>query len=623
VPEFVSLIPRSAVDTETAHAAGDWPQVIARLRRHELLLVRSDGPDETARPGAGLSLTARPDELLGALHRAGADPTSAWPLIQVAVQPSAAGVLSNDRRVSPRRDNWMAEGPITTLRPQVATIGPSRRQADFTRPLEAAHDLRPALRSIARYLAHYRVRHRVEWVWDGRAVWVVQLDELADPVTDPTAARHLNREPPRGRSPAAPSPQRCEWDGPKIQSHQMFERIGLPTVSVAARRADRLGQESELREWLASVLMAHDDPIVLRTDVSAGTGEPVLLPTSAPSRDVEDLARFARGALRSITDTGVSSHDAALLASPLVPAVASAVATLGESRGQVDIDSLWGFPDGLLHLPHDSTTVRGRRVETERRRKGACLLLSTTGERFEAQLGAPWDWGRTIRDDEARTIASWTRQISEALERRVHLMVLARVGGRRGGPGLLPFHFFEHPGTVRDSGVRPYRGRSVCVQSAQDLRGEPDVEWIYLRPRLELARDPRFLAAVAEFAVRRNLPIAFSGSRLGHARYILERRGATVFFAADAPEPTPMVALVARSRGGMLRLMHTDEAAAAAAIGIDLGRPGTLSVPQLLCLRNELPSHPTMPGVPWLSDTASKSLRSPPDLPGLALGFME
>ena len=621
VPDFISVVPRSSADHRAAELACDWTEVTTHLRGHELLLVRSDGPDESDRPGAGATITTAPDGLQDALAAVRSYAAAAWPLVQVAIEPSAVGVLSNDRRVSPRRDVWMAEGPITAVRPEVVMLGPAARASDVGRPLGASTDLRPALRAIARHLAPSRRRYRVEWVWDGNTIWIVQADEREDPVTNnPAALRQLRRHGPL-RPPTSPSSERHEWDGPKVRSHQTFTRLGLPTVPVLARRGDRLRDDRELREWLTRALAAHTEPIVLRTDVS--TKSSVLLPTSAPSRDVDDLARFAAAALKAVTEGDVNPENVALLASPLVPAVASTLAMLDETEGCVEIDSLWGFPDGLLYLPHDSTTVRGTQVEMQRRHKPACLILSTNGERFEALLGAPWDWGRTIREDEARTIATWTRRVSDLEGRRVQLMVLARVGGRRGEPGLLPFHFFEQPLTGSHDTEPAVRGRPICVHSFEDLPARVDGGWIELRPRLDLARDHDFLAAVAQFATTMNLPIGLSGSRLGHARYVLEQLGASVFFAADTPAVVRTVAVLARRPGRLLRLVHVTPEVAAAAVGIDLDQPTALDVAHLRPPSAQLPTHPAMPGVPLLSDTASASLGPVPDLPGQPTGFME
>lgn len=621
VPDFVSLVPRSISNPTSREVEHAWSDVDKRLGHRGTLLVRSDGPAERDRPGVGNTVTARLDDLESALRAAGADADGLWPLIQVAIEPGAVGALSNDRRVTPRRDLWLAEGPIVSLQPQVVALrgGPSCLSTEA--PLPATDDLRPALRAVASRLGRLDGRYRVEWVWDGRLLWVVQADRLPQPVTDARARDYLPRRPRYRRADrfAADS----DWDGPKIRSHATFSRLGLPTVPVHARRAEHLRNDRRLREWLAQILEIHAEPIVLRTDVAEGAGPNVLLPTSAPSRDPTALARFAQQTIRSLAQTDVSSDCAALLASPLVPAVASALARI-DADGSVGVDSLWGFPDGLLHLPHDSSVVVNAQVRVLRRRKPACVLLSADVGRLQVSLGAPWDWGWTINADEARTIASWTTRVSQAAGCRIQLMVLARVAGRRGEAGLVPFHFFEQPGPPSHRKARPALGRAVLVRHPRDLQGAAEGEWIDLRPDVGLTRDRRFLLAVAEFAMQRDLPIAFAGSRLGHARYILEHHGVTVFAAEDTTTATQTTPVLARSQLGLSRLTWLQLDDAADILSHDLGRDTAgLGLQELVARHTERWPDTAIPGVPRVSDAASARIGTSQDRAGVVIGFTE
>jgi hypothetical protein len=372
------------------------------------------------------------------------------------------------------------------------------------------------------------------------------------------------------------------------------------------------------------VLKGHDRAIVLRTDVSSEPESAVLLPTSVPSRDIAELAGFVRDALDSIVNGGIAPHRAAVLASPLVPPVVSALAMLDDSGRSVEIDSVWGFPDGLLNLAHDSSIVDGGKVHMRRRRKPACLLLQPAEAELDAPLGAPWDWGWTLRQDEALTIASWTRRVSSAAGQRVQLMILARVDGQRGPGGLLPFHFLVQPRPRSGLGISPPYGRSMIVRRPSDLRSGALGDLIAFRPDREVARDRHFLEAVAEFAVARDLPISFSGSRLGHARYILEHHGATVYLTDETPAETLTVPAIARARTGLLRLVHLSQEAAMVALRTDLGDEASgLSLPQMVALHSRRRPQTTFPGAVWLSETTSHGLNAAGDRPGQVVGFGE
>lgn len=607
VPEFVILLPLKLSGESAREAARAWQGVIERLAAGGRVLVRSDGPTEHARPGVGTTVVtdATAKDIRRALTRIGANDRTLWPLLQTLVEPAAVGGLSNDRRLSPRRDLWVAEGPVAKLRPGVVVLRSKSASCVPIGSLDSGSDLRTALRQVAAVCGDTERRTRIEWLWDGSKVWVVQVDVLTNVETDPIACRNLRiRRPSRWHLPPPAAPQLDAWDGPKAESHRIFSALGLPTVPLFARRGDAiLAKPRDTVAWLQSLLDYEDQPVVLRTDASADSASRELLPTSTPSRDPEELAAFARQAIVALHDGQVPLCRTAILASPLMPAVVSAIGTLGERPSEVRIDALWGFPDGLMHLPHDSYVLDENGVDRRVRHKPECLLLTADGGRVQARLGAPFDWGRTLSDAEVSVIGRWVRQVSDLAARPIQLMVLARLAGHRGGEGLIPFHFFGRGDADPPRPVRiAFRGAGVKVRAPGDLHDLAAADWIDLRPRVDYGRDSTFLEAVGQLAHERGLPIVFAGSRLGHARYILERQGATVVLDDELSPTQPTIAVLARSSAGILRVTYVEPTD----------------------FQNKVRrTHPAMANVPWLSDAESALIPRSADRPGQVIGFIE
>ena len=139
--------------------------------------------------------------------------------------------------------------------------------------------------------------------------------------------------------------------------------------------------------------------------------EALLLPTSPPSDSPAALVEFAEAAFARLLHSGRPEDDVALLASPLVPAHVSALVSADPNHAEIRIDALWGYPDGLLYLPHDSFSVREGRVRASIRYKPACLVLAV-GERREVRVGPGWDWARTLSASEALHLATWASELA-------------------------------------------------------------------------------------------------------------------------------------------------------------------------------------------------------------------
>jgi hypothetical protein len=513
------------------------------------LLIRSNGPAECLHPGEGATAVVRAElsAVEAALEDALRDFVGSLPLVQIAIEPSVLGLMSNERAWTPRRDTWLVEGNLRLRGPEVARLrGTTAPDLEEALTASTTTGVLRCLRRVGGLLASRDGEWRVEWLWDAERVWIVQADRLKPPQPDGIAMRYLtsrDARPPR-RVIEAPEqltpPNPEQLTSPKLEAWRTFRRLGWPTYPLHAltgadwrRRRDR----DELDAWLTQLCA---DLMVVRTDLlAAGDHNQMLLPTSSPSRDPRAVGRFMDEAAEHFRVGDVSDTDWAFLISPLVRARASAFARAMPGDGPVDLDALWGFPDGLLHLPHDSCTVGvSEEIGYKPRHKPLCLLADDDGWNLRP-VAAPLDWKRTLQKDEVVQIAAWARALAIRANAPVMLMALAKIDGVQGARACLPF--FAGPVQSTPEGLKGQRiheasyARVTTPADLVALRSRPSQPaGIDLLPTAAWIRDPSFLRAVAEYSAALGVPIVFHGSLLGHASYVLRGRGASLITTVGA-----------------------------------------------------------------------------------------
>jgi hypothetical protein len=270
------------------------------------------------------------------------------------------------------------------------------------------------------------------------------------------------------------------------------------------------------------------------------------------------MSRFMHQVARQFSEHAISETDYVFLLAPLVPARASAMVRARPDSATVDIDALWGFPDGLLMLPHDSYVVTHDEEKATVRQKPACLLWSSGAWRITV-VGADFDWRMVLARGELRQLATWGRELACREGREVQLLALARIGGARGPAACLPFHYTTFDAARARSRTLVPRSRLHVVRAPADLRAlrrRSAARGILLRPDVRHLRDVPFLRAVGEAAAAAGLPILFEGSLIGHAYYVLTTTGAVVIpsESAGVPDRGQTGAFIVAPRGGIARV---------------------------------------------------------------------
>jgi predicted house-cleaning noncanonical NTP pyrophosphatase (MazG superfamily) len=514
------------------------------------------------------------------------------PILQPAIEPAIVGHMSNERRVSQFRDSWLVEWssrPSDILLQQRLRA----RQAQNWPSILAARteaEVNGRLRLVAGYLKNTQCRWHCEWVWDGTRVWIVQVDSIPSTALGEADSYLLSSEAwSPDFEPAAPqfvhfsSLPSQTWK--KLRRPKTFLDAGLPSANVFVLPANEWLEGSSSRQMLieADLKRLLNERVVIRTDIADSIPhEDLLLPTSPATKDFQELVRYMRDAACWFEKNGIPPSSWAYLFAYLVPARASAMVHAYPAGRRVRVDAIWGYPDGLLYLAHDSYfyDTKTHEIITKKRYKGTCLLAEGDGW-IPMTVGTPLDWAPTLNNDEVQTLAQWGLRLSNHLNHEIQLMALAKIAGIRGPSACLPWHYntLTIP-TYRESlESLPLAGNYIEIRNEDDLNSlanhaASDLGKIAIRikPDPTLLRSAAFLRQTAATAARLKLPLLCEGSLLAHAYYIMDAEGATVIPITTVEPPSASdvhhkivrdnIPVIIEQAGSLARVTRVDRAIA-------------------------------------------------------------
>ena len=103
-------------------------------------------------------------------------------IIQEYREPIIQGHLSNERRVTYKKEQWIVEREV--LSDKKITVSKIKASGNEDKHLDYAiysclniKSLNNSLESIASLLCKEGYRYHIEWFWDGKMFWILQIDE--------------------------------------------------------------------------------------------------------------------------------------------------------------------------------------------------------------------------------------------------------------------------------------------------------------------------------------------------------------------------------------------------------------------------------------------------------------
>jgi hypothetical protein len=218
----------------------------------------------------------------------------------------------------------------------------------------------------------------LEWGLSGINLWLFQLDVEDDQPEvgcDPRAFLRISDVTPAGRPPEG-SPFRVgnfdeDTGWSKVDKVREFLRgreAPYPQLCFASG-AEIEEAYAKGRDLEADIRVITHDHAVCRTDCISTKIDRLNLPrtdTVAASRAV----RFVATTLDFLKQRGAEATEICFIVHKFIPARAAAWVLADPDRQIVPMDALWGLPDGLQYLSHDSFEYDVRLNVSRRKRSG-------------------------------------------------------------------------------------------------------------------------------------------------------------------------------------------------------------------------------------------------------------
>lgn len=582
VPPFCVLdlaLVRHVVSTRNAGPLEKHLQAFPWYRASETdeIMVRSSAIHETIRSrGALVSHRCSKIQLLEALTRCISETGDSEHVVHWLIQPYVSAVhqghLSNERRISLAKRDWLLEFESTgSARPQESkpiAIRKWREGSDLSIvPLlcGAPIEIDGVLRTPVRWASDRKLRLHFEWVWNGTQIYIVQSD-ACDEETGVDPHDLLPKAIPSAPTEAL----RCFRKATKgdfekyrkLSNTTLYTRLGyvLPDFFVLDdRKLIRELIEGNLSAALADDLkVLTTRPLVVRTD---GIGIPAedrqMLPRSDELRNVVAVVEWFSTKLRGASERIKQHFDKLVfICHHYIPAAASAWSYAEPNKRIVRIEALWGIPEGMYWFSHDAYEVDTGDTVLSRAEVNPTRFRLSKRERYKEWYIAPdddgiWrahrtdakhDWKGTLKDEWHTEIAITTRKVAEALGHPINLMWFLDLHKDVSSHSILPWYHEKSElvkGELKGSPRHKYsHSKIIEIRTAADLQALSskidnnalhEISRIAVTPSdPDLIRNPSFLSDLATLAIKARSTIELNGGVLSHVFYILSRAGCAV-----------------------------------------------------------------------------------------------
>lgn len=549
---------------------------LAKLPHDQEFILRSSATNETMdERGRLVSKTTRLNEipiiLEACLNDTKENPHPIHWILQPALKTELRGHLSNERRITQFKRDWMVEFDILEDT-RVATPPPIRfgiRQWREGSSFGASYldcasrtGIDGSLRQPAQWATEQKVVLHFEWVWDGKAVWIVQ----ADPCTTNIGV-NPNSLLPKSVKPVKTTSLKHfrEVTGKDIDKYRklantkLYGELGyqpppfyiIEDTSIIEELIQGKPRDS-IMEDLAKLTAS--EPLVVRSDGI----DLQMLPRSdglyTPADVVNWFSKTLPEKLQNIKDWKVNL---VFICHNFIPALASAWSMVEPGKRVVRVEALWGIPEGMYWYSHDAYEIDTGEINLQDAIKNKSKFRYTRRARYKDLFVAPdnkqgawcthrtcmpYDWKSTISDDaQLQEIAITTRRIAEKLDYPVNVMWFIGVHKDASSQPNIPWY---HELSKLDKTAlriaprfKQADSRTIELQTLSDwnrLQSSSAAEQqlikrISVSPReSNLIRDRDFLELLAAFAKKNNAVIELQGGVLSHAFYILQKAGCAV-----------------------------------------------------------------------------------------------
>lgn len=495
-------------------------------------------------------------------------------IVQKCASPiSALGHLSNERRLSEEPRDWLGvyEEPSIWAGNHFKINNRKWREKINTGKMELGElkcNLSAHISEILKYPATWgsdrKARLHFEWVWDGKTIYVVQADCENESVgVEPPKISDLKRLLPQKFTPLFLKKINSEHGKQfeKIRNVILYKKLGLMTNNLYIIDEQKVITDiaqGNLPQQLKNDLgILVKGSLVIRMDVATNDlKKRQLLPRTNEVRKLEDAIEWLIKVSSDILKEGIS-EEIVFIFHNFIPSVSSAFTYAAPGKRQVQIESLWGLPEGLYYNAHDKFVVDTKKADFKDIKldelhnfvlkegtnyKKYFISPDSDGTWRTKTVKPPYDWRRSIKYKKwLNKLAYQSRRIAEEEGKTLSIMWFIGVPKEIGKDSIIPwYHELYDPVITRRAITHRTKtpfDKSLIIKNNDDveklraevLSGTTLVRRVRIQPNDEkLLRNKETLRTLGQLAKKADAIILLEGGVLSHAYYQLMETKAIV-----------------------------------------------------------------------------------------------
>lgn len=480
------------------------------------------------------------------------------------------GHLSNERRCYPEIRDWMVEldsdGDVIRNNNFSINLRKWRKAIDLSdktnQPLacKLSIDFDKVLTIPAWWGYERKKRLHFEWIWDGYSIFLVQADQVAkkkgeNPYLLPVP--NLINNEYKFKVLRSFSKEDIAKYG-KLRNVDIYTQLNLPTVPLYILDYQKISKSiinGRLSDELKKDIMALVAiPLIIRCDSSSkDLASRQMLPRTDTISEYQDVEKWLLKTANDLINKN-SKCEYTFIFHSFIPAHASAFVYASPDDRYVEIECLYGLPEGLYYFSHDKIRVdtvapkaqqmlermQDFSVQIKKRYKKFAVFSDLKGIWSTKEIAEPYDWRPAISDQNLlKRMAYESRRIAEVENKALSVMWFVGVSKTVSPFGAMPWYHepIETPPHLASLPVA-----NVGLSNIVDvIRTYEDIEKVFSdirktpqkRVRIQpmdskLLRDPDTLKMIGQKAKDTESTLILEGGVLSHAYYQLCKTGVHV-----------------------------------------------------------------------------------------------
>lgn len=555
---------------------------IKKLRLGSKLIIRSSGEKEGMEErGKYESIESSVDDIKIRIYelikkmKEYSDINAIPLIVQTYVEKDVIGHISNERRFSEEKRDFVVEfkkkesGEIDTKKIHLRNWRQSFNiDEEVKNKLIIKDDIISPLKKVCAFYYYKNERVHLEFVCENNEIYLVQCDaETEDKNTvnpneyDVTMFKGEEFTPRVLRRIEDADKGKYK----KIDNIFIYREVGeqIPPLFILddIYTINQLKKGKITRALNADLEFLVRQSLIIRTNiVSDDLKTSQLSKRSNEIRDLTEARKFLIKTTRELQQEGIEKY--IFILHNFIPAKLAAFVNAKPMQPIVEIQCLWGLPEGLYYNSHDRIIVNtvDINVENLNRSKFSIKKRVSYKEKFIApnedgnwvikKIKQPYDWKCCIsNNDTIKDIAYRARRIVENVGEELSIMWFIDIDKKFYGTDSMPWYHEKYDRcnfyyTTKNNQYKKkyFYEKEVLVETREDLRKlestkKNEIGIVRIQPKDDdLLRSKDFIKEVGSICKKKGINILLEGSALAHSFYQLINTGATVLNAYEIKE---------------------------------------------------------------------------------------